>query len=104
LSIPSRTSTERRALDLEDQHPKLRTFLSKRRKRLKILREENKNSNMPLTLKDQTFRSRTSVLMRMRYLTVIGEENKLTNCALDPEDWAFKSKIKTFKSKINLSK
>jgi len=76
-----RTNTKR-ALDLEDQHSKLRPSLSTRRKRLKIPREENKHTNVPLALKDRTFKSKPSLSTRRKYLTVPGEENKHPNCVL----------------------
>jgi len=71
-----RTGTQRRAFELEDQHPKLRPFLSTKRKHLKISGEENKQTNVPSTPKDQTLKSRPSLLTRRKHLTVLEEENK----------------------------
>jgi len=86
LKISSEENKHKCAFDLEDQHPKSKPSLSTKSKRLKVLGEENKHTNVPSTPKDQTFKERYSLSTRRKHLTVPGEENKNPNCALDPVD------------------
>jgi len=97
-----RTSTQTRALDLDDQLSS-QDLLFQPKKKLKISGEENKHTKHALNPERSNFQVKTfSFNQKETSDSPKREENKYPNCVLDPEDQTYKSKIKTFMSETNL--
>ena len=91
-----RTSTQRRALNLKDQHPKSRHFLSTKRKHLNIRGKENKHTKMFPRPGSSTFQVKTFGFNEKEISEDPGRRKKHTNLPSNPQ-------YQTFKSRLSLS-